>query len=100
MIEGKTHSYAADWYAYGCMLYCLLRGLDPFHPLFTDGKNRKDAALECEPKFDDEYFSPEAKDFITKLMDKDQTKRLADFEEMKKHDFLKGINWKAIDQVC
>ena len=31
MIEGKTHSFAADWYAYGCMLYCLLRGLVSVH---------------------------------------------------------------------
>jgi len=40
-------------------------------------------------------ISPEAKDFIQRLLDKDFSQRLGanGAEEIKKHPFLQGIDW-------
>jgi len=45
------------------------------------------------------YLSIEAKSLISKLLDRDPSKRLGvkDFNEIKKHDFFKKIDWCVVE---
>ena len=57
MLRKEKHGFPADWYSYGCTIYAMIRGLDPFHPALTFSEDRKKAALEKEPQCDAKFFS-------------------------------------------
>lgn len=44
------------------------------------------------------YLSIEIKSFISKLLERDPTKRLGckDMNDIKKHDFFKGLDWNNL----
>lgn len=48
------------------------------------------------------YFSPEAKDILQRLLQKDPLKRIgcgpAGPNEIKQHPFFRGVDWEALEQ--
>ncbi|KAI0638068.1 hypothetical protein C8Q77DRAFT_1047205 [Trametes polyzona] len=89
---------AVDWWALGVITYEFLYGIPPFH----DETPEKvfENILSGHIEWHDDYVevSPEAKDFMQRLMTLDPTKRLGanGAEEVKAHPFFAGIDWDKV----
>ncbi|TCD70832.1 hypothetical protein EIP91_001522 [Steccherinum ochraceum] len=89
---------AVDWWALGVITYEFLYGIPPFH----DDSPEKvfENILSGHVAWHDDYveISPEAKDFIQRLITLDPSQRLgADgIEQVKSHPFFAGIDWEAV----
>nr|GEV70153.1 serine/threonine-protein kinase UCN-like [Tanacetum cinerariifolium] len=98
MVRGDGHEFGVDWWAVGILAYEMLYGSTPFR-----GKNRKDTyerIVAMQPKFNGK--STPLKDFITKLLDKDPTRRLGYRRgacEIKEHPFFVGLRWDMLTEV-
>ena len=96
MLQRTGHGKAVDWYLLGTLLYEMIIGIPPFYSkdrneLFYNikkGKLRVPAGL-----------SQECKNLMRDLLQKDPSKRLGsvnDSEDIKSHEFFKGIDWKIV----
>ncbi len=85
----------ADWWSYGIIIYELLFGIPPFFA--EDENNLKEQIKKYELRFPKTpSVSKQAKDLIKKLLIKNPANRLGHakgFEEIKKHEFFKGLNF-------
>ena len=98
MIIGSGHDHTVDWWALGILLYEILVGVPPF---FHRNKHRMYFLIkESQVNFPDPVkhgieVSPNAKDLIRKLLEKNKKKRLGaqgDLQEILAHPFFNGIN--------
>ena len=100
IITGEGHNKMADWWSFGTLVYEMLFGVPPFfneniekmYELITKGE------LRFPKKF---KVSDEAKDFLSKLLVKNQKERLGKnggFDEIKKHPFFRDIDFKALEE--
>lgn len=105
LIKGGTegHDFSVDWWSVGVLTYELLTGASPFT---VDGERNTQAEiskriLRNQPPIP-EHLSPEAADFIRRLLVKEPTKRLGggqgDASQLKHHPFLSKINWTLLAQ--
>jgi serum/glucocorticoid-regulated kinase 2 len=106
MVCREGHTFMCDWWSFGILLYELLYGNTPF---FNEDTNRmydliKSGAIAF-PKFiridgkEKKYkVSEEAKDIISKLLEKDPGIRLGrkGLKEIQKHPFFNGIKFDSI----
>ena len=99
IIEGIEHTKGVDWWAVGVMAYELLVGITPFGAsvqatVFDKILNRR---LKWPPNigYGEDDMTPEAKDFIDKLLQVDPQKRLG-LAQIKAHPFFHGIDWQNI----
>ncbi|TFY83938.1 hypothetical protein EWM64_g55 [Hericium alpestre] len=89
---------AVDWWALGVITYEFLYGLPPFH----DETPEKvfENILSGHIEWLDEYVdhSPEARDFMERLMTLDPSRRLGanGAGEVKSHPFFAGIEWDKV----
>lgn len=95
IILGTGHNKSADWWSYGILIFEMLFGIPPF---YCDNNERMyQLIIHSELKFPKKItISDNAKDFIKKLLNKNQEKRLGsknDFDEMKIHPWFDGLNW-------
>ena len=108
MITFEGHTFMTDWWSFGILLYELLYGNTPF---FNVDKNRmfdlinagslsfpKSICLEGEDKPRTYKVSDDAKNIISKLLEKDPGTRLGrkGLDEIKKHPFFSGINFEDL----
>ena len=101
VLFGKNHTTVVDYFACGVMCYEFMKGVKPYI-----GKNRKEIKekiKEKEIKLDkrnlNEGWSLESADFINQLLQRQPHKRLGykgGINEIKKHPWLKDINWKDL----
>ncbi|TVU44859.1 hypothetical protein EJB05_04320 [Eragrostis curvula] len=86
MIEKKPHDHAVDTWTLGILCYEFLYGNPPFEAAEQNHTLRmiltEDIAFPSTP-----YVSPQAKDLISKLLEKDPTKRIS-IEEMMRHPWI------------
>ena len=100
IITREGHNKAADWWSYGILVYEMLFGIPPFFSI----NNEKLFTLitQGDLKFPSKIqISKNAKDFIKKLLIKNQNIRLGSkngFEEIKQHPFFSGFNFKALEE--
>lgn len=98
MINGSGHDETLDWWTLGVLIYEMIVGLPPFYNknkhkmyyLIEHGKikwpNKERHGVEV---------SEDAKDLISKLLEKDKMKRLGrkcDLDEILDHPWFKNIN--------
>jgi ribosomal protein S6 kinase alpha-5 len=101
--SGRGYDMAVDWWSLGIVTYQLFTGVSPF-------ERRRESETDeeiihrinaTEPNIKDD-LSFDAADFISKLLVKDPRKRLGggkdDADELKRHSFLKGMNWCDLAQ--
>lgn len=93
------HDFAVDWWSVGVLTYELLTGSSPFTA--TEQQNlQNDISRRLQKLSDTISLSNAAKDFITKMLNKDPKKRLGgnskNATEIKEHPFFAAINWDNI----
>ncbi|ESQ37075.1 hypothetical protein EUTSA_v10002544mg [Eutrema salsugineum] len=94
VITGGGHDFAVDWWSLGIVLYEMLYGTTPFR-----GSNRKETffrILTKPPNLIGETTS--LRDLIRRLLDKDPSRRI-NVEEIKGHDFFRGVDWDKVTLV-
>lgn len=84
-----------DWWALGVICYEFLYGIPPFHDATPDKVFDNILSRRLEWPESDDDISPEAIDFMNRLMCTDPKKRLGaqGAAEVKAHPFLAGIDW-------
>ena len=90
----------ADYFSLGVVCYELMMGFLPYNSKSLDGMQKLIMANQVQiKKFNiPEGWSETAADFINKLIQRKQIKRLGynGVEEIKNHPWLKDTNWKEI----
>ena len=93
-------NFCADYFSLGVLCYELMMGKLPYISKSFDGMKQLIMANQVQiKKFNiPENWSETCADFINKLIQRKQTKRLGynGIEEIKNHPWLKDINWKEI----
>ena len=98
IIKGEKYDMNVDWWALGIIIYEMICGIPPFYVQDVDKmyyliKNEK---IKFDKKF---LVSKDAKDLISRLLDKNPENRLCShngIEEIKTHPFFKNIDFDAI----
>lgn len=99
VLRGGDVSYAADFWALGCIIYQMVSGLPPFR-----GNNDYlifEKILAMNYTFP-EGFDADAKDLVSHLLKIDPTERLGvgdkDFcyESIRSHGFFSSIDWESV----
>lgn len=96
MVNKSGHTKIMDWYQLGVVLYEFLEGRPPYYD------NDKDTLLSniIKNKLDfPQHISDTCKDLLSKLLEKDPTKRLGfthGAEEIKAHPWFDDIDWDDI----
>ena len=99
IISGNGYDKNVDWWSFGILLYEMICGIPPF---YLQDVNKMYFLIKNEKtiKFDKKFLvSKDAKDVITKLLEKNVEDRLCShfgIEEIKKHPFFKSIDFDAI----
>jgi serine/threonine protein kinase len=108
MITYEGHTFMTDWWSFGVLIYELLYGNTPFYnidknrmfDLITNGSISypKYIEIEGEQKPRNYKVSEDAKNLISKLLEKDPGNRLGrkGLDEIKKHPFFSGINFEDL----
>lgn len=97
MVSGNAYDNNVDWWALGTLSYEMLYGVPPFYDVNTNAMYR--SILRDEVAFPEDA-SPDAIDFITKLLDKNPQTRLGsgpnDYKDVISHRFFESINWDQL----
>nr|POE82435.1 serine/threonine-protein kinase gad8 [Quercus suber] len=97
LLHGQGYTKAVDWWTLGVLLYEMLTGLPPFYDENTNEMYRK---ILSEPLHfpGPEIVPPAARDLLTRLLDRDATRRLGSngAAEIKAHPFFHSIDWRKL----
>ncbi|KAF2484822.1 kinase-like domain-containing protein [Neohortaea acidophila] len=97
LLHGQGYTKAVDWWTLGVLLYEMLTGLPPFYDENTNEMYRK---ILAEPLHfpGPEIVPPAARDLLTKLLDRDASRRLGTngASEIKAHPFFHQIDWRKL----
>jgi hypothetical protein len=101
IILQKGHTVAADYWSLGILLFEMLSGEPPFQ-----GENESENHMEIYEKalaldFEfPEYFSPESKDLISRLLTVKPQDRIGNsvqgIQEIKRHPFFRDVDWEGL----
>jgi len=90
VLRGKGYGRAVDWWSFGSLLYEMLCGLPPFYSQDVQEMYRK---IMTDTLRFPAHVSPDARDLLTKLLQRDADVRLTDPPTMKLHPFFAAIHW-------
>lgn len=96
VIAGTGHKYEADWWTLGILIYQMIYGYTPFEDEYIDKIYQK--ILYANPNFDSRVkIDPNLKDLILKLLEKEETKRINDYD-IKQCAYFRGkpIDWEKV----
>ncbi|XP_034939715.1 ribosomal protein S6 kinase alpha-3 [Chelonus insularis] len=95
VVNRQGHSFAADWWSFGVLMFEMLTGALPFQ-----GANRKETMTQIlKAKLGMPYnISPEAQSLLRVLFKRNPANRIGNngIEEIKNHEFFKSIDWDAL----
>lgn len=95
MVKRKGVGKSADIYGIGAVLYEMISGTPPF---FANDINTLYNNIIKNKLMLHSYFSEPLSDLLKKLLNRDPESRIGiiDKEEIKRHEFFKGIDWKKL----
>ena len=97
VLRRQGHQQAVDWYLFGTLLYEMVVGTPPY---FSRDKNELFHNIKHGKLRLPKQASPEVKDLITKLLERNPRDRLGSgplgTAEIKDHPFFAGIDWDAV----
>ena len=100
IISGNGHSFMSDWWSFGVLTYELLFGIPPFYD--NSIERIFDLVTKSELHFPSfKNISPDTKDFIRRLLEKNPDKRLGSktgYDEIIRHGFFKSVLYEKIIQ--
>ncbi|XP_037081808.1 ribosomal protein S6 kinase 2 beta-like [Pollicipes pollicipes] len=94
VVNRRGHTFAADWWSFGVLMYEMLTGSLPFH-----GSNRHETMTQIlKAKLGmPQFLSPEAQSLLRVLFKRNPANRLGSgtngVEEIQRHDFFATIDW-------
>lgn len=91
MLKKTGHGKAMDWYLVGVIIYEMVVGIPPF---FAETKEELFNNIEHATVRFPSQISANLKDLLSKLFEKDPTKRIKE-EAIKTHKWFKDINWDS-----
>lgn len=97
VVNRKGHSFAADWWSFGVLMFEMLTGNLPFH-----GATRRDTMTQIlKAKLGmPANLSPEAQSLLRALFKRNPQNRLGagpgGIEDLKQHDFFSTVDWEAL----
>ncbi|GAA5992000.1 hypothetical protein JCM10908_000689 [Rhodotorula pacifica] len=94
-ILGVGMDAGVDWWALGVICYEFLYGIPPFHDETPEKVFENILSRKLEWHEDVMEITPEARDFIDRLLVSDPARRLGakGAHEVKAHPFLDGVDW-------
>ncbi|KAF5199833.1 kinase [Thalictrum thalictroides] len=98
ILLGTEHGFAADWWSVGIILFELITGIPPFSAecpeMIFDNILNKKMPWPSVPN----DMSYEAQDLVNRFLILDPGQRLGanGAQEVKMHDFFKGVNWDTL----
>ncbi|OMJ71808.1 hypothetical protein SteCoe_29900 [Stentor coeruleus] len=95
MISRNGHGKEIDYYGLGSLLFELLTGSPPF---YDENTERMFWKIQHEELSFPKYMSEDAVDLISRLLDKNEKKRIGSksFNEIKDHIWFSTIHWKRL----
>lgn len=97
VVSTKPYNKSVDWWSFGILIYEMLAGHTPFYDSNTLKTYEK--ILSAPLKFPS-FFHDDAKDILTKLINRDLTKRLGNLqdgsEDVKKHPWFSEVIWDKV----
>lgn len=98
IIEEKGYTKDVDWWSLGVIIFEMYEAEPPFNGATT--KEIVAHIVNEEPRFTCKETPDIAKDLISRLLQKDPTKRIGhgepDGSEIRKHAYFKDMDWKAL----
>lgn len=92
VVKRDGHSYAVDYYTLGALLHELVCGLPPYYT--RDPDQMMENILKDELKLPAD-LPDDLQDLLYKLLDKNKVERIHSFKELKKHPWLRNVDWEA-----
>ena len=97
VVSTKPYNKSVDWWSFGILIYEMLAGHTPFYDSNTLKTYEK--ILSAPLKFP-AFFHEDAKDILTKLINRDLTKRLGNLqdgsEDVKNHPWFSEVIWDKV----
>uniref|UniRef100_A0AAG5CT25 non-specific serine/threonine protein kinase n=1 Tax=Anopheles atroparvus TaxID=41427 RepID=A0AAG5CT25_ANOAO len=99
VVNRKGHTFAADWWSFGVLMFEMLTGNLPFH-----GSNRNDTMNQIlKTKLGmPENLSPEAQSLLRALFKRNPLNRLGagpnGIDDIKRHEFFANVDWDAFER--
>jgi serine/threonine protein kinase len=101
VVLSEPHTYSADYWSLGAILYEFLYGIPPFHAESLEDTFRN-IVTGIIPFPDVEIdISPEVRDLILKLLTANPAERLGagGVEQIMSHPWFAGIDWERVDEL-
>jgi len=97
IIKGEDYTKSIDWWSVGTLIYEMLTGLPPFYT--DDEENMYHKIMTADIDFSKPLFTSEAKDIISKFLNRDPLLRLQDPQDIKTHPWFKNIDWVKLQKL-